>query len=173
MYYTHMAKHLMVDLETLATTPNATILSMGVVTFDPNSTELYADFYHKIELESFDGLDSFIDDNTIEWWSKQSKKAQEEAFDPAGRIDIRKVLDDFNIFCKGSTHFWSHGSTFDTIIEDLPAEMFPDRPWGPGNNPKTAVWEFLKSHSEFEIDKSIDHKLLISVAPDGYLRRLC
>jgi len=44
--------------------------------------------------------------------------------------------------------------------------------WGPGNNPKTAVREYLKSHPEFEIDKQIDHKLLISVAPDGYLRRV-
>ena len=50
--------------------------------------------------------------------------------------------------------------------------MFPDRPWGPGDNPKTAVWEYLKTHTEFEIDKSIDHKLLISVAPDGYLNVL-
>ena len=50
----------------------------------------------------------------------------------------------------------------DTIVEDVPIAMFPDRPWGPGNNPKTAVWEYLKTHSEFEIEKSIDHKLLIS-----------
>ena len=61
---------------------------------------------------------------------------------------------------------------FDTIIEDLPDAMFPDRPWGVGNNPKTALWEYLKTHSEFEIDKSVDHKLLISVAPDGYLKRV-
>ncbi len=61
---------------------------------------------------------------------------------------------------------------FDTIIEDMPKSMFPDRPWGPGDNPKTAVWEFLKSHSEFEIDKNIDHKLLISVATDGFLNRV-
>jgi cephalosporin hydroxylase len=65
----------------------------------------------------------------------------------------------------------SYCVVFDTIVEDLPKEMFPDRPWGPGNNPKTAVFEFLTSHSEFEIDKSIDHKLLISVAPDGFLFR--
>ena len=65
----------------------------------------------------------------------------------------------------------SYCVVFDTIVDDLPKEMFPDRPWGPGNNPKTAVREFLKSHPEFEIDKSIDHKLLISVAPDGFLRR--
>ena len=61
---------------------------------------------------------------------------------------------------------------FDTFVEDMPADMFPDRPWGPGDNPKTAVWEYLKTHPEFEIDKSIQHKLLITVAPDGYLKRV-
>ena len=66
----------------------------------------------------------------------------------------------------------SYCVVFDTIIEDLPADMFPDRPWGPGDNPKTAVWEYLKTHPEFEIDKSIQHKLLITVAPDGYLKRV-
>ncbi|MCC6529657.1 MAG: cephalosporin hydroxylase, partial [Pseudomonadales bacterium] len=65
----------------------------------------------------------------------------------------------------------SYCVVFDTIIEDMPERMFPDRPWAPGNNPKTAVWEYLKSHPEFEIDNSIQHKLLITVAPDGYLRR--
>jgi len=66
----------------------------------------------------------------------------------------------------------SYCVVFDTIVEDMPADMFPDRPWGPGDNPKTAVWEYLKTHPEFEIDKQMDHKLLISVAPDGYLKRV-
>ena len=66
----------------------------------------------------------------------------------------------------------SYCVVFDSIIEDLPADMFPDRPWGPGDNPKTAVWEYLKTHNEFEIDKSIQNKLLITVAPDGYLKRV-
>jgi cephalosporin hydroxylase len=66
----------------------------------------------------------------------------------------------------------SYCVAFDTIIEDLPEDMYPDRPWGPGNNPKSAVREYIKRHPEFEIDKQIDNKLLISVAPDGYLRRL-
>lgn len=65
----------------------------------------------------------------------------------------------------------SYCVVFDTIVEDLPASMFPDRPWGPGNNPKTAVWEYLKSHAEFEIDRSITDQLQITVAPDGFLRR--
>ena len=70
------------------------------------------------------------------------------------------------------TSIGSYCVVFDTIIEDIPNEMFPDRSWGPGDNPKTAVWEYLRTHPEFEIDKGIDHKLLISVAPDGYLKRV-
>lgn len=70
------------------------------------------------------------------------------------------------------TSVGSYCVVFDTVIEDLPDDMFGDRPWGVGNNPKTAVWEYLKDHPEFEIDKSIQNKLLITVAPDGYLKRV-
>jgi cephalosporin hydroxylase len=70
------------------------------------------------------------------------------------------------------TSIGSYCVVFDTLVEDLPAEMFADRSWAPGNSPKTAVLEFLKGHPEFEIDKQVDHKLLISVAPDGYLKRV-
>ena len=78
----------------------------------------------------------------------------------------------------------SYCCVFDTVIEDMPAEMFPDRPWGPGNNPKTAVWEYLKKletgtvkaadgdNLRFEVDEDIEKKILISVAPNGYLRRI-
>ena len=58
----------------------------------------------------------------------------------------------------------------DTVVEEMPADFFPDRPWGPGNNPKTAVTAFLKRNDRFEIDREIDAKLLMSVAPGGYLR---
>jgi cephalosporin hydroxylase len=66
----------------------------------------------------------------------------------------------------------SYCVVFDTVVEDMPKDMFTDRPWAPGNNPKTAVWEYLKTHKEFEIDKDIQNKLLITVAPDGYLKRV-
>jgi cephalosporin hydroxylase len=70
------------------------------------------------------------------------------------------------------TSVGSYCVAFDTVVEDT-AECCPSsRPWGKGNNPKTAVWEYLKTHHEFEIDKQIDHKLLISVAPEGYLKRV-
>lgn len=66
----------------------------------------------------------------------------------------------------------SYCLVFDTLVEDMSDDMFPDRPWGRGNNPKTAVWEFVESHPEFEIDRDIQHKLQITVAPDGFLRRV-
>jgi cephalosporin hydroxylase len=59
---------------------------------------------------------------------------------------------------------------FDTVIDDLPAEQFDDRPWGPGNSPKSAVHAFLERNDRFEIDTDIDARLLISSAPNGYLR---
>ena len=61
---------------------------------------------------------------------------------------------------------------FDTVIDDLPDNLVSNRTWGKGNSPKSAVHEFLKNHSEFEIDKSIQNKLLLTVAPDGYLKRI-
>ena len=67
----------------------------------------------------------------------------------------------------------SYCIVYDTVVEDMPADHdWKTRPWGKGNNPKTAVFEFLKNNPNFEINKSIDAKLLISVAPDGYLKRI-
>jgi len=79
------------------------------------------------------------------------------------------VLKELEIYSPLVT-FGSYCVVFDTIIEDMPEGSFPDRPWDKGNNPKTAVQEFLKRNNRFEIDKSIQNKLLITVAPDGYLR---
>jgi cephalosporin hydroxylase len=70
------------------------------------------------------------------------------------------------------TSVGSYCVVFDTVIEDLPAGTYPDRPWGPGDNPKTALFEYLNDHPEFEIDRAVDNKLLISVAPQGYLKRV-
>lgn len=66
----------------------------------------------------------------------------------------------------------SYCVVFDTLIEDLPEGVYPGRSWGVGNSPKTAVWEYLKTHKEFEIDKVIENKIMITVAPDGFLKRI-
>ena len=66
----------------------------------------------------------------------------------------------------------SYCVVFDTVIEDLPDELHSDRPWGKGNNPKSAVFKFLAKNSNFVIDAGIDEKIQISVAPSGYLKRV-
>ncbi|WMW82234.1 cephalosporin hydroxylase family protein [Undibacterium cyanobacteriorum] len=66
----------------------------------------------------------------------------------------------------------SYCVVFDTFVEDVPADVFDNRPWKPGDNPKTAVHAYLRDHPEFEIDKAMQNKLQITVAPDGFLRRI-
>ena len=64
----------------------------------------------------------------------------------------------------------SYCIVFDTIIDELPASQ--NRNWGPNNSPKSAVDEFISNNAKFKIDKTIDNKILISVAPNGYLKRI-
>ena len=116
---------------------------------------------------------------------------QGSSIDPLIIEHVHKIAEGFGIvlICLDSNHTHDHvlaeleayalltsvGSycvVFDTIVEDLPTKLAFERPWGPGNNPKTAVWEFLKNNQSFQIDKSIQHKLQITVAPDGYLKRV-
>jgi cephalosporin hydroxylase len=82
------------------------------------------------------------------------------------------VLEEMKLY-SGLVSLNSYLVVFDTVVEDVPADFdWRGRPWGKGNNPKTAVWEFLKTHKEFVIDAEIHNKLLITVAPDGYLKRV-
>lgn len=115
---------------------------------------------------------------------------QGSSIDPQVVAEVRKFADDYDtvMVILDSNHTHDHvlaeleayaglatvGSyciVFDTLVEDVPEEYFEDRPWGKGNNPKTAVREFLAAHPEFELDKHIESKLLITVAPDGFLKR--
>lgn len=82
------------------------------------------------------------------------------------------VLEELKLYAP-LTSVGSYCIVFDTVIEDMPITWnWGERSWGVGNNPKTAVFEYLKDNDTFVIDKAIDNKLLISVAPDGYLKRV-
>jgi cephalosporin hydroxylase len=96
-----------------------------------------------------------------------------------GRERVLVVLDSNHTHAHVREELWHYsplvrrGSyliVLDTVVEDMPPDFFLDRPWGPGNNPKTAVREFLQRNDRFEIDREIEEKLLITVAPSGYLR---
>ena len=81
------------------------------------------------------------------------------------------VLEELKQYAELTT-IGSYCVVFDTVVEDLPKGLYNDRPWDVGSNPKTAMFEFLKTNSNFEIDKDVNNKILISVAPDGYLKRI-
>ena len=81
------------------------------------------------------------------------------------------VLAELNAYAPLAT-IGSYCIVFDTLIEDLPDSFFSDRPWKKGNNPKTAVRTFLKAHKEFDVDETIENKLLITAAYSGYLKRI-
>jgi len=123
--------------------------------------------------------------------SSRIEMIQGSSIDPAIVDQVKSIAKGYKkvLVCLDSNHTHDHvlaeleayapltsvGSycvVFDTLVEDLTEDLCMDRPWGPGDNPKTAVWEYLKTHSEFEIDQSIQNKLLVTVASDGYLKRV-
>ena len=114
---------------------------------------------------------SSIDLNVIEQVNQIAKSYKKILVCLDSNHTHKHVLSELNAYAPLVT-VGSYCIIFDTIIEDLPKSLFPDRPWGPGNNPKTAVWHYLKNHDEFQIDKEIQEKLLITVAPDGFLKRI-
>jgi cephalosporin hydroxylase len=117
----------------------------------------------------------------IEGSSISDEVAQKVRQIAAGRAKIMVVLDSDHTHrhVKKELEIYSPlvsvGSyliAFDTFIEDLPPDFFPDRAYNVGNNPKTAVAEFLETNDDFEVDKSIENKLLVTQAPGGYLKRI-
>ena len=108
----------MVDLETLATSPNAVILTLGAVTFDPASNKIFDKLYYRVDVDSCDRLGMVVDDATIEWWSKQAANVQTEAFAEDNRVPIEEVIEKFHKFAWNCDAFWSHGATFDLVILD-------------------------------------------------------
>ena len=81
------------------------------------------------------------------------------------------VLSELKLYADLTT-VGSYCVVFDTVVEELPEDLFQERPWGVGDNPMTAAREFLKTRDDFQIDLSIQNKLLVTVAPNGYLKRI-
>jgi hypothetical protein len=115
-----MNTDIMIDLETLATSTDAAILTIGAVKFDPLGLELKEpamdSFYCKVDLDSCDRIGLVTNDDTIAWWASQSKEAQEAAFDPTDRIDVEEAFARLYKFCWGAKRVWSNGSCFDIMI---------------------------------------------------------
>ena len=129
-----MKSDVMIDLETLDTTPTATVLTIGAVKFDPFGDTISKDpadnLYIKVDIDSCDKLGLTTSQSTIDWWSQQDPKAQDEAFSTEGRIPIHEAMNQLYKFCWGAQRVWSHGSAFDIIIcEHIFAKLSKAVPW--------------------------------------------
>lgn len=142
------------------------VLGIDVDIRNHNRKEIERHPMHKrISMIQGSSVDSAVAEQVHEF--VKSKRSAMIVLDSMHTHDhVRKELELYSgLVTKGS-----YLIVLDTIIEDLPEGFFPDRPWGKGNNPKTAVWEFLRTNDRFVIDEEIQKKLLITVAPDGYLK---
>jgi len=111
---------IMIDLETLATSTDAAILTIGAVKFDPFGSDIKEpamdSFYVRVDIDSCHDLGLVTNDDTIAWWGNQSAEAQEEAFGEGNRIHIREAFEKLYKFCWGAQRVWSNGSGFDIVI---------------------------------------------------------
>jgi exodeoxyribonuclease VIII len=137
-------RHLMVDLETLAVSPKATVLTLGAVIFDPFAMGYEDHLYIKIDVDEQDTLGREVDPSTVEWWSKQNSKVMEEAFDLTDRYSVKESMDMFHKFARGCTRFWSHGSSFDLVIlTDMMQQIQKSTPW--------QYWQFRDTRTIFDL----------------------
>ena len=139
---------IMIDLETLATSPDAAILTIGAVKFDPFGDDVKnpkcEKFYVRVDLDSCDRLGLVTSDDTIAWWANQSKEAQDEAFSEDNRIDIVDAFNQLYKFCWGAKRVWSHGAAFDIVIcEHVFKKIGKAVPW--------SFWEARCTRTLFDI----------------------
>ena len=115
-----MNSDIMIDLETLDVLPTATILTIGAVKFDPFGDESndskMEKLYLRVDIDSCDRLGATVSSATLDWWSKQSQEAQDEAFNPNGRLNIADAMNQLYKFCWGAKRVWSNGAAFDIPI---------------------------------------------------------
>lgn len=106
----------MLDIETLATTPDAVVMSVGVVKFDPRTGTPYNKTLWRPDIDEQTERDRHVSESTLEWWSKQADHIQEDAFSDEGRIPVTEFMKELNRYCVGADKIWCQGPQFDMLI---------------------------------------------------------
>lgn len=121
----------MIDLETLGTTPDCVVLTIGGVKFDPNViSPSHSHFYHRFEVNEQTEQGRNIDQSTLDWWSKQDPKVMEEALGDENRTPVLEVLQELNKWCVGVDAIWCQGPVFDiAILENMYRQYDHHIPW--------------------------------------------
>lgn len=106
----------MIDLETLDTSPYCVILTIGAVRFDPKGSGVVEKLELKPTLEDQTEIyNRIINDDTLRWWSTQSKEAMEEALGDEGRESLKSCMEKLYKFCWNRRAVWSNGAAFDIV----------------------------------------------------------
>lgn len=126
-----MTIHATIDLETLDTSPSATILTIGGVKFNPYTVdEPYDKFYFKLSIDDQDRLGRTVSDSTLEWWAKQDPEIMNEAFDQTDAVGVDEFLNALNKWIVGVDIFWGQGYGFDyTMLENIYRSLGRPIPW--------------------------------------------
>lgn len=125
-------KDIMLDLETLATSPDSVILTFGAVKFNPFDTdeELDTGIYYRIDVDEQIKLGRYVDQGTVEWWGKQSDEIREEALGEHDRVSLEMFTRELNRFVAGADRIWAQGPVFDIVIlENLYRQLGKPAPW--------------------------------------------
>ena len=121
----------MIDLETLSTNPNATILTVGGVKFDPyNSIEPAQGMYFRVDVDSQTKMGRDVMQETLDWWATQEQSVVDEALGDHNRTPVLSVLQKLNKWCVGVDTIWCQGPAFDIVIlEDMFRQYDHHLPW--------------------------------------------
>ena len=123
---------IMLDIETLATSPDAVVLTFGAIKFDPfnPSIQMSDGIYFRINVDEQIDLGRRVDEGTVAWWGTQSAEVREEALGETDRVSLEDFTKALNKFGVGATRIWAQGPVFDIVIlENLYRQIGKPAPW--------------------------------------------
>ena len=125
-----MANDIMIDLESLDTTPYCVILTIGAVRFDPRGNGVVERLELRPTIEDQTEIyNRVINDDTLRWWSEQSPEALEEALGDRGRISFKECMEILYKFCWNRRAVWSNGASFDVVVSETAfRQVLTDKP---------------------------------------------
>ena len=137
---------IMIDIETLSCQPEAVILTLGAIKFDPYNyeEEPHTGLYLRLNVNEQLKMGRHVEDATVAWWGEQAKDVQDEALGDENRTDVNDVLDQLNKYQVGSNNIWAQGTYFDiTMLENLYKQLQRPAPWN--------YWQICDSRTLFKV----------------------
>ena len=140
-----MATHGMIDLETLSTRPDATVLTVGAIKFDPyTDLEPHSGLYLRLNVDELSELDRHVDQGTLEWWAKQDEKIRNEALGDEDRVQLSEFVRQLKKWWVGLDELWCQGPLFDyAILQDIYKQLGHPVPW--------QYWQIRDSRTLFSL----------------------